>query len=1027
MMLTKELHRRIDKILHELGSLRYSQEIPVCDYTLSKEKPQEGPREYHWFEKDIVILPEFDGKCVFFNMQTGIEGGHDDFSFYLNGKFIQGIDREHNEVLLEETAYAGQRFNIKLCAYTDNQTFHQKMKTSLKVLDRKTNTLYYDLKTPYDVAVIHPHDSREFITIIHVLNETINLLDLRVVFSGEYYASIDRAQEYITREFYKKSCNVNNSEIIHCVGHTHLDVAWLWPLAVTEDKTLRSFATVLQLMDEYPEYLFMSSQPQLYQYVKKNSPELYERIKECIASGRWEAEGGMWLEADCNISSGEALIRQFVHGKKFFREEFGKDNIILWLPDVFGYSAALPQIMDKCGIKYFMTTKISWNEFNKMPYDTFMWEGIDGTSILTHFISTRGIVDDGTWYFGSPNQNITTFNCIMSANEIMGTYVRYQQKNLNRELLCSFGWGDGGGGPTREMLEMQRRFAQGIPGCPVTKMGTARSYFEKLEKDVSNNKYLPSWTGELYFEFHRGVYTTMGRNKKYNRTSEITYQNAENIAVMDSIFNASEYPAQTLFEGWETILLNQFHDILPGTSIKEVYEDSNEQYEAVLKTGNEILHGKLANLTNNINTPAQSLIVFNLNGMECDAPVSFETSLKNPVVCSGEKDITAQHDGSGKAVFIAQGVPAKGWKSFSLKEGQTAAEAHSIKISADCMENIYFAIKLNSKGQFSSIYDKTANRELLPAGQCANVIMSYEDKPCGGDAWDINHFYTEQSWEIDQIESISVTAHGLVYATLRIDRKYLNSTITQYITMYAGIPRIDIGYDIDWKEKQILVKSLFPFDINTDEAAFDIQFGNVKRKIHQNTSWDAARFEVCMQKWLDVSEEGYGLSILNDCKYGVSIQDKIIGLTMLRSTTSPNPDADRERHVFSYSLYPHSEGWREAGTVQQAAFFNNPMIAAVKENTGGTMQNNFSLVTCDSENVIVETIKQAEDGSGIILRLYECHNRRTAARLEFGIALKSVCVCNMLEEEETPIKTENGNLVKLTVKPYEIVTLKIKV
>lgn len=345
-----------------------------------------------------------------------------------------------------------------------------------------------------EVARLLPEDDRAYLTILNCLNESLNLLDFRKEGSGEYYESLEKAQEYITREFYDKHCG-DSDAYIYCVGHTHIDCAWLWTLKVTEDKAVRSFSTVLELMRRYPEYIFMSSQPQLYKYVKKNAPEVYEEIKERVKEGRWEVEGGMFVEADCNIASGEALVRQFVHGKRFFRDEFGKDNEILWLPDVFGYSAALPQIMEKCGIRYFMTTKISWNEFNKMPCDTFEWEGIDGTRILTHFVPTRDY-NKGAVEGGFETEHFTTYNGYINPSQMKGAWKRYSQKYLNDEVLCSFGYGDGGGGPTKDMLENQRRLAKGIPGCPKTVMSTSQQFFHVLDKKVRDRKYLPSWVGE---------------------------------------------------------------------------------------------------------------------------------------------------------------------------------------------------------------------------------------------------------------------------------------------------------------------------------------------------------------------------------------------------------------------------------------------------------------------------------------------------------------------------------------------------
>lgn len=1043
------LKERIGKLLEDLEFLIYPAEKAISSYKMLRTERRiddiegidvsgwdeignreiwGGNREYYWFETVVAIPEEFDGKCVAYKLTTGREGEWDatnpQFSLYVNDKLLQGMDVNHTEALLTERAVAGEKYRIVLSAFTGDQNFTLRLDSKIRVLDRKTEKYFYDCKVPYDTARLLPADSAAHITIISCLNESLNLLDLRREYSQAYYESLKKAQEYITREFYDRRCG-NGEAKIYCVGHTHIDVAWLWTLAVTEDKAVRSFSTAIELMREYPEYIFMSGQPQLHKYVKKNNPGLYSEIKERIAEGRWEAEGSMWVEADCNLASGEALVRQLIYGKRFFREEFGTDSRTLWLPDVFGYSAALPQIMDKCGIKYFMTTKLSWNEFNKFPCDTFLWEGIDGTRVLTHFIPARDYIGDG-------NQNddltpyFTTYNGYLAPSHVMGGWQRYQEKHINSEALMAFGYGDGGGGPTREQLENQRRLARGIPGCPQTVMSTTGEFFDILEKHVQKNKYLPTWAGELYLEYHRGTYTSMGRNKKYNRRSEFTCQNAELYGVLDNMLTGADYPREAIRDGWETVLLNQFHDILPGTSIKEVYEESREQYEAVLKSGGKLIRRSLNSITAKVNTPKSSIVVFNPNIACARQVVSFDRpeQIANPVVCDGEKTLATQLTSGGQVLFIAEGVPSKGYKSFMVKE-TTTVQIAPMTATDKLLENNFFILELNRKGQFSRIYDKRACRELLKPGECGNVIVSYEDRPHGSDAWNIHNYYMEKSWEIDAVSAIKVEENGSVQARVKIERTYLESTITQYISIYRDIPRIDIYNDIDWKEKQILLKALFPVDIHAGEATFDIQYGNVRRPTNQNTSWEYAKFEMCMHKWMDLSEDGYGVSVLNDCKYGVSVRNGVIGLTMLKSAVYPNPDADKERHTFTYVIYPHAGDWREAAIVAQAYHLNNPMTVVVKENDGGILPAQYAMAACDSENVIIETVKKAEENDDLILRLYECYNRRTAATLCFAARIASVFECNMLEEHLNALPFD-GERVIVQMKPYEIKTLKVR-
>ncbi|MDD2971553.1 MAG: alpha-mannosidase [Lachnospiraceae bacterium] len=1044
MILIKE---RIGKLIEDIGNLIYVSPRPITSYRMIKtnEKYKEvahlnteqwteitneqlwgGHREYYWFETYIEIPEEFQGACVVYELRTGREGAWDatnpQFTFYLDGERKQGLDVNHREVILTEKAEKGQVFHVVLSAYTGDSNFKLVMDSEIKILDRKTEKYYYDLAVPYNVARLLPDTDRGYIEIIGSLNESLNLLDLRREYTKEYYDSLQKAQEYLEKEFYHKYCG-ESKEKIYCVGHTHIDVAWLWTLSVTEDKAVRSFSTVLELMRQYPEYKFMSSQPQLYKYVKKNAPEIFEQIKERVAEGRWETEGGMFVEADCNISSGESLIRQILFGKRFFREEFGTDNKILWLPDVFGYSAALPQILKKTGIDYFMTTKISWNEFNKMPYDTFEWEGIDGTKVLTHFSPSRDY-NKGAVEGGTETEHFTTYNAYINPSQVKGAWARYSQKDLNDEVLMSFGFGDGGGGPTRDMLENQRRTAKGIPGCPQTVMSDSLTFFEKLEQEVSNNKYLPTWVGELYLEYHRGTYTSMARNKKYNRKSEFLFENAELYNWMNANLIRESYPKKELEDSWEVILRNQFHDILPGSSIKEVYDDSKAEYESIKKTGNHLVQQALENIANHVKSGDNSIVVFNPNSNRGNQIVSFDRieNIKNPVVLDGNTVLPVQEIKGGAYIFMAANVPSKGYRTYEITEGDRAESA--LKVTTKCMENAYVTVTFAENGQISSIYDKGEGREILKPGQNGNVLMTYEDRPHNYDAWDVNNYYTEKSWEITQLDAMEVIEEGPVRATVKITRTYLDSTIEQYISLTNEDSEIVIRNEIDWKEKKIFMKALFPVDIHTDEASYEIQYGNVKRKTHYNTSWDFAKFEVCMHKWMDLSEDDYGVSMINDCKFGCSAHDGVIGLSMLKSATYPNPEADKEHHSFVFSIYPHKGDWKRADTISKAYTMNNPLTAIVKQKAGGELPGQYSAVSVDAPNVIIEVVKEAEDGKEMIIRLYEAYNRRTNVKMTFSTEINTIEECNMLEEKERELPCE-GTDVSFIIKPYEIKTFKV--
>ncbi|HCL04100.1 MAG TPA: alpha-mannosidase, partial [Lachnoclostridium phytofermentans] len=489
-----QIKERIGKLIEDIGQLRYQDEFSNIGFKMLKsdEKLEDiknlntdswadfkenqlwgGDLEYFWFETIVTIPEQFDGKCVVFELSTGKEGEWDainpQFAVYIDGMLRQGFDVNHREIVLSESAKWGENYRIILSAFTGTSNFRLTLNARLRVLDCETEKYYYDLLVPYENMKLLEQDDKNYLVTLKCLNESLNLVDLRCEYSEEYYNSLHRAQNYLMEEFYEKHCGESESTVC-CIGHTHIDVAWLWTLEVTKDKVARSFSTVIELMEKYPEYKFMASQPQLLDYVKKNVPELFENIKEKIREGRFEVEGGMWLEADCNLTSGESLVRQFLHGKKFMKDEFDKDNIVLWLPDVFGYSAALPQIMKKSGIKYFVTSKISWSEFNQMPFDTFLWQGIDGSEILSHFITTQDYKVNTDQPINDQQQ--TTYVGKITPSHVKGCWRRYSQKHMNNEVMLSFGYGDGGGGPTKEMLEYARRMEKGLPGCPKTVNGT---------------------------------------------------------------------------------------------------------------------------------------------------------------------------------------------------------------------------------------------------------------------------------------------------------------------------------------------------------------------------------------------------------------------------------------------------------------------------------------------------------------------------------------------------------------------------
>ena len=960
---------------------------------------------HYWFRRKITIPETFAGHNVWMKIRTQIEewddGKNPQFLIFVNGEVRQGADMNHREFLLLENAQGGETLTVDIQAYTGTLHLEFNFLASLYRLDEDIDRLYYDIQVPLWAFPRMDKDDKVRLDLQTVLNNTINLLDMRIPYSDAFQESVKKAIDYIGVELYEKMAGYEDV-IATCIGHTHIDVAWWWTVAQTREKVVRSFATVLKLMEEYPSYKFMSSQPVLYYFLEQRYPELMEKIKERVKEGRWEPEGGMWLEADCNLTSGESLARQFLYGKRFFKEHFGVDNKVLWLPDVFGYSGALPQIMKKSGVDYFMTTKLAWNQINKIPNDTFIWRGIDGSEVLTHLITTLGVGQDPKESF------FTTYNGMLHPDAIMGGWERYQNKQINNDILISYGYGDGGGGPTRQMLEISKRMEKGIKGIPKVRQEGALTYFTELEQRVKDNPRLETWEGEFYFEYHRGTYTSMARNKRGNRKSELKLMDLELLGVL-----SGSYPAEQITHFWrDTVLLNQFHDILPGSSIAEVYDVTKAEYEALAEQAGGMIEERLVALAGK----GDAVTVFNTTGFVRNDAVNLGVCSAKALT-DGREVYPVQQTADGAVAYL-KGLPSKGWASFTPCDAE-AASPFTRKDDLH-LETPFYSIALDENGHFTSIFDKAEERELLKAGRKGNMLKLYEDKPVYYDNWDIDMYYTEKSWEVNELLAMAWTEDGPVRATLELTWKCSQSVITQKIHFYADTRRIDFETVADWKEHQHLLKAEFPLDIHSDEATFEVQFGNVTRKVHTNTSWDKARFESCGQKWMDFSEGAYGVSLLNDCKYGHSVYDGTVGLTLIKCGIEPNPNADVEVHHFTYALYPHQGTWKQADTVKEAYFLNQPAYAVA-----GAEGLNSSFASVDKDNVVLETVKQAESGSGTVLRLYECQNARTKVTLTVSGPYTKAYSTNLLEEVEEELPMENGR-VKFTVKPYEIKTILLK-
>lgn len=1043
------IKNRIKTAVKTLGELRYSHRMPVegvrvgdgtydfCEHiSMEKLKSMElkpygrdetwgGKDRHYWFIAQVAPDRELRGKERRIILSTGDTDlwntDNPQIMVYVDGDFKGTMDMNHQELILdrEEGTY-----DLAFYAYSNNRAKTNFFHLDVSAYEEDVARLYYDLKVPFDAGELLPEEDLERIEAWKILNDCVSIIDFRRPGSEEFYSSVKEADAFLRKHYYE--ARKESPVVVHSIGHTHIDVAWKWPLKQTRQKAVRSFNTVLNLMDRYPEYRFMSSQPQLYEFVKEEAPKLFERIKEKIKEGRWEAEGAAWVEPDCNLSSGEALVRQILYGRRFFEKELGVEpNEVLWLPDVFGYSAAMPQILKKSGISYFMTTKISWNEYNKFPYDTFVWRGIDGSEVLSYLITTKDYYkkNDGN----DPLFN-TTYNGRQNVSQVMGTWQRYQNKDLSQDVLTCFGHGDGGGGPTEEMLEESRRMEYGVARCPRTRQTFVKEFFHILEEKM-DKKRLPSWNGELYLEFHRGTYTSMAKNKWYNRKSEFLCGDGEFYSVMAmELGDGFTYPKKEMDDNWKILLLNQFHDILPGSSIKEVYEDSAVQYEKLLKSGREIVR--------NAKEQVKRALGFKVNGDRLMAwnNLSFlRTSVLEMDREAKLPGVPVQKGADGSWLYLAEGVLAKGYQVYGADlSGSQKALAVSDVLENVCLneqgipsaiETPFYEIQFNESGEMTRIYDKREERELLKPGCVGNQLIVYEDRPLEYDCWNIDATYKEHSWQLDMPQEFKVLENGPVRGCIYIKRPYLNSVVEQRIYFYNHTARIDFKTDVEWHEHQMLLKAAFPLDVLCNSADYEIQFGNVKRPTHENTSWDQARFETCGHKWADISEDGYGVALLNDCKYGYDIHDSVMRLTLLTSGIFPNEDADQGHHEFTYGLFPHQGDFRKGHVIQEAYDLNCPLEG---DWTDEGRRDAYSFVQVQEENVLLDTIKQAEDQDGVVLRLYEAFGRRTKVHLTADWANgREIWDCDCMENPLEPVSVCDG-MMEFIMRPYEIKTIKIK-
>ncbi|WP_328787669.1 alpha-mannosidase [Streptomyces sp. NBC_00273] len=864
------------------------------------------------------------------------------------------VEAASNPVLVDHAAtYEGD------LPTSGDQPLYRLARMELTVFETEVWELVQDLEVLYDLMTqLDTADARRH-EILRALGAALDALDL-----GDVPGTAAAARGCLARVL---AAPANASaHRISAVGHAHIDSAWLWPLRETVRKVARTASNMVNLMDQHPEFVFAMSQAQQLDWIKTYRPELFERVKKKIADGQFVPVGGMWVESDTNMVGGEAMARQFLYGKKFFLDEFGIETQNVWLPDSFGYTAAMPQIVRLSGSQWFLTQKISWSQVNRFPHHTFWWEGIDGTRVFTHF------------------PPVDTYNCDLGGAQLAHAARNYREKGHGSRSLVPFGWGDGGGGPTREHLARARR-QRDLEGSPRVRIERPDAFFERARAEYED---APVWAGELYLELHRGTYTSQAKTKQGNRRSESLLREAELWAATAAVRVAGyAYPYGDLERIWKTVLLHQFHDILPGSSIAWVHREARETYAAV----REELQGITLAAQQALAGQGAEELVFNC------------------------------------APHARRGVPAGGaGRPAAAGEPVTVEERHG---GGHILANGRLLVEIDRRGLIVSVYDLEARREAVAPGAAANLLQIHPDFPNMWDAWDIDAFYRNRVTDLVELDRLEVTGSGPRAATVRVTRSFGRSGAVQQITLRAGAKTVDLVTEVDWHETEKFLKAAFPLDVKAERTASETQFGHVYRATHTNTSWEAAKFEICAHRWIHAEEPGWGVALLNDSTYGHDVtrdvradggQTTTVRLSLLRAPRYPDPETDQGSHTLGFSLAP---GAGIGDAVREGHALNLP--ERVVCGAGPVAP----LVAVDEDAVVVEAVKLAEDRSGdVIVRLYESRGGRARATLTAGFPITDAVESDLLERplagSAVGVPTPEAR-VPLTLRPFQIVTVRL--
>ena len=1004
----------------------------------------EYPNEAVWFRQSVTIPPtlngyDLTGTRIWFRFEAEANGPMPQIIYFNGRRVAMGDDLE--PIILVDHARPGDRIlvAVKLLATVDKKHFRG---SPMPIAFAPNRPSPEDLREEFlSAAVLVPSLSKDVSADQATVEKAISQVDLKALDAADqqqFDDSLKAAQS--TLETLKPTLD---QATLHLTGNSHIDAAWLWPWTETVDTVKRTFGTALQLMNEYPSYTYTQSAAAYNDWMAQKYPDINDQIKQRIKEGRWEVVGGMWVEPDLNMPDGESTARSLLIGKRWYEKNYGVDVRIGWNPDSFGYNWQLPQIYKKSGVDYFVTQKMTWNDTNQLPFKLFWWESPDGSKVLTYFPHDYA------------NNNL---NPVRLSDDL--AQARTYAPGMN-EMMDLYGVGDHGGGPTRAMLDEGLHWME--PGKVVPKMqfGTAQSYFSSVEKELAPNSQtwdyrtiaegyheptpvagqiaIPTWKDEMYLEYHRGVFTTQAQMKSNIRKAPEWTLNAEKFASL-AWLDGNPYPGDELTEAWKKITFNDFHDLAAGSGIGVIYKDAQQDFDQVHWADNEISAKALKTITARVDTKVAlgvPVFVFNPLAWQRSGEVKMDVQMPSATAAVSVLDArgvvlpstVVSKDASTNTFHLlvdAHNVPSMGYEVLHVVPGHRPF-ASDLHVTGTTLENANLKVVVDPKtGCITSLYDKKSKFETLASGSCGNELQAFADNPKDYDAWNIDPGTLDETPTLlHQADSVEVIEHGPMRGVIRVTRHWQNSKFVQDIELEAGADQAVVVNDIDWHETHVLLKAAFALSATSPFATYEIPYGTIQRATTRNNSWEKARFEVPAQRWADLGDAQHGFSLINESKYGYDGVNNLLRLTLLRSPTWPDPDADRGHHHFSYALYPHAGDWKQAMTVRHGFDFNYPLKAMQVEAHSGAMPAEHSFVAVTPDDVVLTAMKKAEDTHSLIFHMYEWAGKGGSIELRVPPGATGATETNLMEKPEGEALQVTGDHVTVPVHPYEIVAVRV--